>query len=501
MSIESLLSEMDPLLDSEIPEPDLLDARRIAATRSEEGAGPRVSHTYPGWSRRVAFTAAPRRQRVTLAVLAVAALVAAAVAVPLVTLHPNGSQNQPGSAVPSANGVWSLAGYITGPGWQASSALGPLPTTQQFTTQLTCPTTMTCYSDGTYLPSLHQNSRAVISVTHDGGSTWQVSLRPNDETYFFGFTCPTANTCMVAGQIPDAGKSSSMYVTSDGGQSWTSRKIPGVNDSPVLLSCATPSTCVAMYNVSGPTAPHRPNASVVTSDGGQTWTATTLPLSFVPSDSSEALQCFGDGRCIATGSTPVGTMGQGRASAIYSTDGGATWSMAAVPPLGAIVGIMSCSSDVHCISIESHNNSGGFLTSSGVLVTNDGGQSWSTYPAESLTPSGVSGIPSIDSISCPTDSQCWATGGALGSTCQGSCPYVPQIAFILTTNNGGQTWSSQPLPTPPSTSLQYVEAYPVSCPTGTDCFVVGTLGSTEASSKAGLPLVEQDVVLTNAGST
>jgi hypothetical protein len=71
----------------------------------------------------------------------------------------------------------------------------------------------------------------------------------------------------------------------------------------------------------------------------------------------------------------------------------------------------------------------------------------------------------------------------------------------MTTNNGGQTWSSQPLPTPPSTSLQYVTAYPVSCATETDCFVVGILGSTEASSKAGLPLVEQDVVITNASST
>ena len=142
---------------------------------------------------------------------------------------------------------------------------------------------MTCYSDGTYLPSLHQNSRAVISVTHDGGSTWQVSLQPNDETYFFGFTCPTANTCMVAGQIPNAGNSPSMYVTSDGGQSWTSHKIPGVNISTVLLSCATPSTCVAMYR---PTSASVTGVSFVTSDGGERWTAATLPPSFVPSDST-----------------------------------------------------------------------------------------------------------------------------------------------------------------------------------------------------------------------
>lgn len=494
MSIESLLSEMDPVLSVEIPRPDAVDARRISATAFNEGAGARAAHAYPDWDRRLALTTDRRLRRVALAVLAGAALVAGIV-VPLAT-HTSQTRAQPGPSSPSAVGAWSLAGYITGPGWQASSALGPLPTTQQFTTQLTCPTTTTCYSDGTYLPSLHQNSRAVISVTHDGGSTWKVSLQPDDDTYFFGFTCPTDNTCMVAGQIPNAGQSPSMYVTTDGGQSWTSHKIPGVNFSPVLLSCATSSTCVAMYS-SSPTS----SVSFITSDGGENWTATKLPPSFVPSDSTEALQCFASGRCIVTGSSPVGAKGESRASAIYSTDGGATWSTAMVPDLAAIVGIMSCSSQVHCTSIESNDNSGGFQASSGVLVTNNGGQSWSMYPASSLTPSEVTGMSSVDSVSCPTDSQCWATGASTGSTCQGSCPYVPSIAFIMTTDDGGQTWSSQPLPTPPSTALQYVSAYPVSCSTGSDCFVVGTLGSTEGSSKAGLPLVEQDVVLTNGGST
>jgi len=495
VNIESLLSEMDPLLGMEIPQPDPVDARDIAATTFKGGAGARVAHAYPDSYRHLALTTDRRRRRVALAVLAAAAVVTGIV-VPLTTLHTSETRAQPGPPLPSAAGAWSLAGYITSPGWQESSALGPLPTTQQFTTQLTCPTTTTCYSDGTYLPSLHQNSRAVISVTHDGGSTWRVSLQPDDETYFFGFTCPTTTTCMVAGQIPNAGQSPSMYVTTDGGQSWTSHTIPGVNLSPVLLSCATSSTCVVMYS-SSPTS----SVSFITSDGGETWTATKLPPSFVPSDSTEALQCFAGGRCIVTGSSPVGSKGESRASAIYSTDGGATWSMATVPDLGAIVGIMSCSSQVHCTSIESNDNSAGFQTSSGVLVTNDGGQSWSMYSASSLTPSGVVGISSVDSISCPTDSQCWATGESLGSTCQGSCPYVPAIAFIMTTNDGGQTWSSQPLPNPPSTSLQYVSAYPVSCSTGTECFVVGTLGSTELSSKAGLPFVEQDVVLTNGGGS
>jgi photosystem II stability/assembly factor-like uncharacterized protein len=328
-----------------------------------------------------------------------------------------------------------------------------------------------------------------------------VSLRPDNDTYFFGFTCLTTNICMVAGQVPNDGTSSAMYVTTDGGQDWTSHKIPGVNDSPVLLSCATSSNCVALYDEQGPMAANAEStAAFVTSNGGTTWTPAKLPPSFLATDSSEGLQCFSGGRCVATGYIQVGNRGQGQASVIFSTDGGATWSTGSVPTLGAIVGIMSCSSAVHCTSIESDNNSGGFLTTSGVLVSSDGGQSWTALPSETLTPSGLSGTPSIDSLSCPNDSQCWATGSVLGSTCQGSCPYVPDTAFIMATNDGGETWSNQPLPTPPSTSLQYVQTYPVNCVNGTECFVVGTLGSTEASSQAGNPLVQQDVVLTNSGS-
>jgi hypothetical protein len=43
-----------------------------------------------------------------------------------------------------------------------------------------------------------------------------------------------------------------------------------------------------------------------------------------------------------------------------------------------------------------------------------------------------------------------------------------------------------------------VAAYPVSCPTATHCYVVGTLGSTAASAEQGRPLIQQDVVLTNS---
>ena len=79
----------------------------------------------------------------------------------------------------------------------------------------------------------------VLTVTHNGGATWQQSLLPPDGTSFMGFTCPTTTTCMVPavnGYNPAPGY---MFTTVDGGQSWTSLPLPGGDVSLVQLSCAS----------------------------------------------------------------------------------------------------------------------------------------------------------------------------------------------------------------------------------------------------------------------
>jgi hypothetical protein len=70
---------------------------------------------------------------------------------------------------------------------------------------------------------------------------------------------------------------------------------------------------------------------------------------------------------------------------------------------------------------------------------------------------------------------------------------------MMATSDGGLTWITEQLPVPPSESLQYVSDYPVYCVNATDCRAVGTLELTKSASDAGLPWVQQDVVLTFNG--
>ncbi len=497
MNIESLLFDADPALEVRIPDPNSLDALMISGSSTIESAT-RISSTHESTTRRViSLSHGQVKKPAILTVLAV--LVVTAIAVPLAFGHssPPRKNTTPSVTTPT-HGAWSLAGYITQPGWQASSASGPLPTTQQFTVQLTCPTSSTCYSSGTYIKNLHENSHSVISVTHDGGASWQQSLAPGDTTYFYGFSCPTATTCMVVGDVPNTKTHPSLYTTTDGGVSWTSLPMPGLNELPVFLSCASTQKCATIGMVQTTTAP-TPTA-YFTADGGQSWTAAALPPSFFPSEYAQpALDCFSNGRCVATGTEGFGPNSQELASMIYSTDGGATWASAAAPSMTATSGLMSCSNDSHCVSIESSDDSKGYLVASGELVTNDGGLTWSATPATGLASLNASVPMSFDSISCPTDTQCWASAHLIESECNGSCPYVPDQAVMLATSNGGLTWTAEPLPAPPNASLQYASDYPLYCVSDTDCRAVGTLELTTSASDAGVPSVEQDVVLTLNG--
>ncbi|HXQ61740.1 MAG TPA: hypothetical protein VN796_05355 [Acidimicrobiales bacterium] len=443
------------------------------------------------------------RPLVALGSVAAVVLLATAVLVPLAGYRPPTGHRPAATGRPvEVSRTWTLAGYISLPGWQITEGGRSLSTSQQFTTEFTCPSVTTCYSAGTNIPSTHENSQGAITVSHDGGATWRQSLSSRSGTYFFSITCPTPSTCMAPGVIPGTRTPPAMYTTTDGGDSWTSLPLPGVDEAFILLSCPATSTCVAMELDMGQDGRARnKGVSYVTSDGGHHWTASAVPRGFVPSGSS-SLQCFPGGRCIAAGTETAGPAIDTPAAMIYSTDDGASWTTGSVPTVPAIASMMSCVDADHCVSIEQKDLRNGQMTASGVLVTDDGGRTWKAYGGHDLDPvNDRKTALNFGSISCSTASDCFATGLLYESLCQGSCPYVANQGVIMGTVDGGRTWRADPLPAPPSPTLQYVSVFPMTCVTETDCLAVATLGLSQSGSNGGLPPVEQDVVLTNSGAS
>jgi photosystem II stability/assembly factor-like uncharacterized protein len=493
MSIDSVLKVADPMNGRDTPEADLDDLRRIVGdTTTRSTKAPRTVIVQQV-SRRPLFA-------VTLVIVLLAlALVVVPVGVGVLSSHgttpPATPTTSPGHAS-GRTGPWSLAGYITASGWQASSKTGPLPTTQQFTTQLACPSATTCYSSGTYEKNRFSNSQSVVSVTHDAGEEWGVSLAPTDDTYFYGFSCQSGDVCAVLGAVP--GASPVLYSTTDGGLTWNRHPLPASKADPLEMSCATANDCVVIGST--PVANNAPGTVAwTTSDGGSTWTAAQLPTNFAPSFSSSPadVSCFADGSCIADGTTSAKPGGASTAEMISSIDAGLTWSTATTPSVSSMAGVMSCSSDEHCVAVQMQNDVHGIPAANGVLATSDAGATWSLLAAPSLDSANVNRPIGIDSLACATSTTCWASAHVIESLCEGSCGYVADRAVMLVSLDGGKTWTSDPLPAPPSPSLQYVQVFPVTCVNASDCLTVGTLALTQAASRAGMTLVQQDVVLSN----
>jgi photosystem II stability/assembly factor-like uncharacterized protein len=395
--------------------------------------------------------------------------------------------------------AWRLVSEVSAAGssWQVLS-----PSGYQQTFSLVCPSNTTCYAD---------SIGGRLEYTHDGGSTWQQAAGTGTATSLPQISCADAQDCDVLAEIADRG--STFLATSDGGQSWTSRPGPALPSSPsqnglaagfpglVAMSCATISSCVVIA-YDGASSASSPTEVFTTSDGGASWSQSTLPSpasgQFVPS----GLSCSGT-TCVAVGSFGLwksesgpGGRAQGvrtLAGAAYtSDDGGATWTASPAPPDTGSVTSLTCPDATDCYA----------LSSSAVFETEDAGQTWhevstSGLPGQTGSPSGWNLI----SISCATSSSCWLTGAgapanppansptqhATSSGQAGQALSIGQARGLLaSTADGGSTWA---LSTAPSGVGGVID---VACPDTSTCFALGVeqTGSAPSGSEA--------VLLTNA---
>jgi photosystem II stability/assembly factor-like uncharacterized protein len=430
--------------ESDADDPEALDLlERILSSDTHENQAFRAPD--PPRVRRRGRSA---RSRVRL-VAAIAALGLVALVVPLVVT----STQSPNSTGLSTHPAWRLVGNITQPTWAVGSTTGASPFL------LACPSALTCYAVGTAAAPSNATSGTVppaeVEVTNDGGANWTaltITTTPID--YFGAPSCPTTTTCMVEGDVSGS-SASEMFTTTDGGQSWSSQPSPGQGNH--LLSCATSTHCVSLESQVGPGGHGVQYVSSVTSDGGATWASSFVPGTF----RAYALQCVTASVCIATGQAPKGYEitnpqdAHGIAAAIYSTDGGATWTPAEGLGGGDVIGALSCADASHCMVIDASDGADPNTT---VLTSSDGGQTWSADPTPGFVPSLT-----LTHVSCPTPTDCWLTGTTSPVTNSPASAH----GVILSTTDGGQTFESEQVPSYQGTMLQYVG--PVACSTASSC--------------------------------
>jgi hypothetical protein len=295
-----------------------------------------------------------------------------------------------------------------------------------------CPTAARCWAVGSTAATGAAGSTATVVATSDGGAVWKVQPVPAGVGFLAGIACATVRACVAVGQVGTTGIGPGAVLTTvDGGSAWALQPVPGGTTDVTAVTCTAAVRCTALGSVSG---------RVTALTGGAVdapWvTAGGLPPTVT---SASSVSCTDAQQCWAVGISQV-ALGRTAGVVAATTDGGATWTLQAVPPtVGALQGI-DCGPGAH-------------------------GTTASTT---------VAGTPA------PVDCT------AVGTTATGLDGARQGQAVVLTTGSGGTTWAAAPVP-PTGSDLTAV-----SCGAG-PCVAVG---STVASvPQAGL------VVLTRASGT
>jgi hypothetical protein len=157
--------------------------------------------------------------------------------------------------------------------------------------------------------------------------------------------------------------------------------------------------------------------------------------------------------------------------ALYSADGGATWTPAAVPGGLGARGTLACTTASTCLATFFDGASDGATP---VLRSDDGGATWHEIARAQLQ--------LVTGLACSTSQSCTAGGVALGG--EGD-PTQPTLAanggVISTTDDGGTSFTEATLP-PETTAV-----LSVSCPDASTCFA---LAFADGSSDAAPPTFE-----------
>jgi photosystem II stability/assembly factor-like uncharacterized protein len=315
----------------------------------------------------------------------------------------------------------------------------PMPSGFLPISNLSCTVEGVCGVGGT------EKSRPAFALTIDGGHQWGVVSMPGTDL-LRAVDCQSATICIgVLREGGIGGRSSSIVRTSDGGATWAS-PTGRVSGLLLALSCSAAQECVAVGATPSPGMFDDTGLALRSDDGGVSWTQATLPSGFGFSRFTTAVSCASAGFCMALGATsiPNPTLCQGPngdpppgfdycstspttevSAVVTSSDGGNTWRLRPLPsnvPMPQLFSV-SCAGTSVCWAAgqESVPQVIGNVHDDGspVMVgTTDGGATWtkSTFviPANAPNYLGQEYL-AISDISCPTASECVASGAGAQS--------------------------------------------------------------------------------------
>ena len=420
-------------------------------------------------ARSTVLSARRRRAVRVLSVLTAVLVIGTSVAV-ATTLGGRGSPTSPDR--PLASGLrWALAGYVGSP-WKGTAGRG-LTVLGPNIHGLTCSSVTTCYTEGAGMGG--QGLR--VEATDNGGKTWHLGGLEGAAA-LSNVACPSARVCALLEETTDNPPiNKPVFVeTTDGGATWRARPAPSwlipfenvkhegsyYTLGLITLSCRTTYSCTFLASSGTPSS--RSVASV-TMDDGRTWSSPTPEFK-----TSLELQCFANGKCLSAGYSGLA----------YSTDSGLRWTRSSGWPSEELP-YFSCATPANCIALSRPLTGGG----ASLLVSSDGGESWSSVKTQGLLAGKW-----FTSMACPTSSECWLSGDTVLAN---PVRILDEGEVLLSSANGGRTWSAGALPRGVSA------VWNVSCPGPSTCFALATKPSPPPGPSETSPVFPAAVLLVHQG--
>jgi hypothetical protein len=258
-------------------------------------------------------------------------------------------------------------------------------------------------------------------------------LRGNDE-YGGSISCPSTTRCLAVAESGDTGVE---YATENPGPkaTWTTVSTLPTNDALVDVSCATNLVCLGIW-----TATHRTTLSELarSTDGGKAWT--TTPLAYPTSRKagnllSADVSCSSSLSCVASYAFDSVSAGPSYARTIVTDNAGRTYTTRTTLQVKSTSGIDlldafgDCLTANHCVADVGAGAA--YVRLGGYVETTANEVNW-TPIASPYSPT------SSTSLDCTTDDTCYRIDEVLGTA-----GYRSQL---LVSANDGTTWQDVAVP-------------------------------------------------------
>lgn len=362
--------------------------------------------------------------------------------------------------------------------WQGRLTAVTLPPPVNSLTSLDCVSSLRCWAVGSTVGVSGAANGAAVVTTGDGGATWTVETIPATVGYLSAISCSDRRHCTAVGQASQTSNGQGAVITTaDGGATWATATLPPTVLDVTAIACKADRRCLA----TGTTA--LGTAVLAGSPGQPAWVQRgTLPATLT---GATGISCPDAEHCWVTAHTAVDVDHVAGHIAV-TTDGGTTWADTSAPKGTGYL------NDIVCARGSGGNGGLPFTstTASSTTVaptipstTTPSGTTSATAPAPAAPAAPTTTATTATTTPPPSTTTTAAPAGVPGAWCVAVGTSAATVTgtrtgrgVILTTVNGGASWSSQPV------APQAAAVMGVSCTAVNSCVAVGSAVALEAQA-------------------